>query len=109
MDEIERRKTVALSAIRRAFDTEPDEFGVTLFVSHHLREIGASYWQKHLKADDPDPRHVLDMLVLQSHWGEEDEDGVDTFDFTLPGEITDYVISVHFDEAGNVDDISMES
>ena len=49
--------------------------------------------------------------MLRSHWGdeEEDEDGIDTFDFTLPEDVTDYVISVHFDEEGAVDDISMES
>jgi hypothetical protein len=31
------------------------------------------------------------------------------FDFTLPGKVTDYVISVHFDAAGKVHEISMES
>ena len=52
---------------------------------------------------------VLDILVLQSHWGEDDDDGIDTFDFTLPDEVTNYVLSVEFDENGNVSGLSMES
>jgi hypothetical protein len=50
---------------------------------------------------------VLDLLVLREHWGEDDE--YEFLDFTLPGGVTSYVISVHFDEQGKVDDISMES
>jgi hypothetical protein len=55
----------------------------------------------------PDPAAVLDVLELRAHWGEHDE--MEFFDFTLPGKVTDYVISVHFDEKGKVDEISMES
>jgi hypothetical protein len=50
--------------------------------------------------------------VLRSHWGDDDdgdEEGIDTFDFTLPDEVTDYVISVRFDEDGEVESVSMES
>lgn len=47
--------------------------------------------------------------MLRSHWGDEDDDGIDTFDFTLPEDITDYVISVRFDEEGQVEEITMES
>jgi len=39
-DEIERRRNVALNAIRQAFDTAADQHGATLFVSHHLEELG---------------------------------------------------------------------
>ncbi len=108
-DEIERREQAALSAIRRAFGTEEDEFGATLFVSHHLSEIEGSYWQKHLGTDNPEPARVLDLLTLQSHWGDEDDDGIDNFDFTLPDDVTNYVISVRFDESRQVEEISMES
>jgi hypothetical protein len=38
--------------------------------------------------------------------GEED---IEYFDFTLPDEVTDYVISVHFDSSGSIDGITMES
>lgn len=107
--EVEQRKQAALAAIRSAFGTAEDEFGATMFVSHHLEEVDAGYWQEHLGATQPEPVRVLDLLELRSHWGDDDEDGLDVFDFTLPGEVTDYVISVRFDEAGEVEEISMES
>ena len=34
---------------------------------------------------------------------------MEVFDFTLSDEVTDYVISVRFDEAGSVEEVSMES
>lgn len=52
---------------------------------------------------------MLDILVLRSHWGEDDKDGIDTFDISLPDDVTNYVISVGFDEDGNVAEITMES
>ena len=108
-DEIERRRNAAIDAIRRAHGTADDEHGATLFVSHHLEEIGDAFWLKHCGVARPDARQVLDILVLQSHWGEDDDDGIDTFDFTLPDEVTNYVLSVEFDEDGNVSGVSMES
>lgn len=108
-NEVERRKKTALAAIKRAFDTEEDECGATLFVSHHIEEIDEAYWQKYLGTARPEPSRVLDILELRSHWGGEEDDGIDTFDFTLPGDITDYVISVRFGETGEVEGISMES
>ena len=103
------RKATALAAIKRAFGTDDDEHGATLFVSHHLDEIDQSYWQKRLGTPRPEPSHVLDILQLRSHWGDEDDDGIDTFDFTLPEDITQSVISVRFDDAGQVEEITMES
>lgn len=107
--EIAKREKAALAAIRSAFGTEEDEFGATMFASHHLEEIEASYWQTHLGTDKPEPVHVLDILSLRSHWGDDDDDGIDVFDFTLPGEVTDYVISVRFDDDGEINEISMEN
>lgn len=106
-EEINRRTKLAFSSIQRAFGTEEDEYGATLFVSHHLEEIEKEFWKKHIGTTEPEPKQVLDILVLRSHWGE--EDGVDTFDFTLPEDTTNYVISVSFDEEGKVEDITMES
>lgn len=91
-DEIRKREAVARSAINKAFGTESDESGATLFVSHHLEELDGSYWMKHLSTATPEPRRVLDVLKLRSHWGGEED--IDTFDFTLPEQVTDYVISV---------------
>jgi len=64
MEESQRRKNSAISAIRNGFGTEEDEYGATLFVSHHLAEIEGDYWQKHLGTQEPDPKTVLDILVL---------------------------------------------
>jgi hypothetical protein len=105
--EIKRREAAARAAIKRVFGTADDEFGATLFVSHHLKELDSSYWKKHLSTETPDPRLILDLLELRSHWG--GDDGIDTFDFTLPEEVTNYVISVTFDETGDVFEITMES
>src|SRR5215831_715879 len=107
--EIQRRTTAALLAIKQAMNESDDDCSVKLFVSHHLQELDAAYWKKHAGTPRPSPKKVLDLLELRSHWGEEDEDGIDTFDFTLPGDVTQYVICVRFDENGEVEDIEMES
>lgn len=106
-EEIKRREAAARAAIKRAYGTAADEFDVALFVSHHLEELDAAYWRKHFATDRPDPFLILDALVLRSHWGGDDE--IDKFDFTLPGEATNYVVSVGFDEKGEISEISMES
>lgn len=107
--EVTRRKEVALSAIKSAFDTDGAEYSVNLFVNHHVEEIGEEYWRSLLGKSKPEPEDVLGLLILQSHWSEVDEDGIDVFDFTLPNDITDSVLSVSFDEVGQVTSISMES
>jgi hypothetical protein len=106
-EEIKRREAAARAAIKRAYGTSDDESGATLFLTHHLEELDSSYWRQHFSSENPDPSLIIEKLDLRSHWGGNDE--IDNFDFTLPEEVTDYVISVRFDEAGNVSDISMES
>ena len=108
-DETERRQTAALNAIREAYGTDEGEESVTLFVSHHLEEIDEDFWFKHCGVKRPKPEQILDLLVLQSHWGEDDEDGIDNFDFTLPDDVTNYLLTVSFDEDGEVSEIAMES
>jgi hypothetical protein len=103
--ETERRK-LALDAIKQAFGTTAGDDCVNLFVQHHLEELPSSYWQQHLGSDTPEPTAILGLLQLRSSWGDGD---IEYFDFTLPDEVTDYVFSVHFDGAGTVDSISMES
>jgi len=105
--EIRRREAAARAEFHRAVGTADDEFGATLFVSHHLEELDPSYWKNYFSTESPDQRRVLDLLVLKSHWGGDDE--LDTFDFTLPGEVTDYVLSVTFDESGAIAGMTMES
>jgi hypothetical protein len=108
-DEIARREKIALDAIKRSLGTDAGEFGATLFASHHLDELDEAYWQRHLSTPKPEPAQVLDILCSQSHWAEDDDDGLDTFDFCLPGNVSNYLLSVQFDEDGVVEDISMES
>lgn len=107
-EEIEKRKQVALDAIKKSFGTPEAEYDVDLFIKHHLEEIESEYWVKHLKTKKPKAEQVLDLLVLDSCWGDEDE-SMENFDFTLPEEATNYMICVSFDENGKVEDISMES
>ncbi len=101
---IEAREKAAIKAIKSAYGTPEQEDGVTLFAEHHIEELEPEYWVKHLGIKNPDPKKVLDLLVLREHW---DEDRV--FDFTLPENVTDYVISVEFDDNGEIEDITMES
>ena len=106
-DEIKRREAVARAAVKRAFGTPDDEFGATMFVSHHLEEVDSAYWMKHFSAERPDPQRILDALVLRSHWGGDDE--IETFDFTLAEGVTNYVICVKFGASGEIVEVTMES
>jgi len=103
-DEVARRTSAARSAIQSAL---ADESSVALFVSHHLGALESTYWKKHTGTAKPTPKQIIDVLELRSHWGGAAE--LDRFDFTLPGGVTDYVISVGFDEAGEVGSVAMES
>lgn len=104
--EPEKRTKLSLAAIEQAFGTQAGEDSINLFVEHHLAELPQEYWLQHLGASKPEPSAVLGILELRSSWGEDD---VEYFDFTLPGDVTDYVVSVHFGQGGEIDGISMES
>ena len=103
-EDIKKREEAAVIAIKSAFGTPEQEYGVTMFAEHHIEELGPEFWEKHLGTTKPAPRKVLDLLVLRDHW---DDDCM--FDFTLPEDVTNYIISVRFDEKGEVEDITMES
>jgi hypothetical protein len=68
--------SAALAAIKRAFGSEDGENSVTLFVTHHLEELQAAYWQQHLGTATPEPERVLEIIQLSCHWGDEDDDGI---------------------------------
>ena len=104
--EVERRQKMALDAIKHTFGTDAGEDNVNLFIEHHLEELPQSYWMQHLGSSTPEPTAVIGLLQLRSTWGEDD---IEYYDFTLPDEVTDYVVSVHFDNVGKIDGISMES
>lgn len=94
----------ALEGIKQSSGTEQGEYGIDEFVSHHLDELPTSYWEKHVGTSKPVNEQVIGLLILRSKW--EDEE---VYDFTLPDDVTDYVVSVSFDEGGLIKDISMES
>jgi sigma54-dependent transcription regulator len=94
----------ALAAIKEASGTELGEYSVDEFISHHLEELSADYWKKHLGTTSPTTESVIGLLVLRSKW-----DDSEVYDFTLPEEVTDYVVSVSFDDDGEIEDIAMES
>ena len=104
--EISKRENAARAQISAVYGTPDDEFGATLFVSHHLDEIDASYWVEHTGQAKPDAQQVLQLLELRL---DPEEDEIDILDFTLPGAVTNYVICVEFDGSGNVTGVSMES
>jgi hypothetical protein len=106
-EEIKRRELASRAAIKRSFETEDEEEGAGLFVSHHLAELDAAYWRRHTSKERPEAKAVLDLLQLRSHWGGDDE--IEAFDFSLPEDVTQYVICVRFDERGEISEIAMES
>ena len=97
-------KAKALEGIRNAFGTEQGEYSIDEFVSHHMDELPRAYWEKHLNTETPSNEQVIGLLVLRSKWDDEE-----VYDFTLPDDVTDYVVSVSFDDEGNIEGIEMES
>ncbi len=117
-EELERRKALALKRIHAAYGKDGHEYDVTMFVDHHLEEIEPEYWLKHAGVQKPDPADVLGLLILRYHWTpydgddpdiEDDEEGLQLLDFTLPENTTQYLICVEFDNDGQIDGIRMES
>ncbi|MBS8226561.1 DUF2004 domain-containing protein [Vannielia litorea] len=97
-----RARTAALHG------TEAGSYGPTLFDSHHLGALEPVYWLGFCCAEKPTPAQVLSALVLVGSWEAEEDGVVDTYDFSLPGEVTDYLLSVCF-EGDTVAEVSMES
>ncbi|MCP4712254.1 MAG: DUF2004 domain-containing protein [Planctomycetes bacterium] len=94
----------ALLDIKNSIGTEIGEYSVDEFVSHHLEELPPSYWKAKTGCENPTVNQVVDLLVLRSKW--EDEE---VYDFTLPGDVTDYVICIKYGENGQLEDIEMGS
>lgn len=102
-------KNTALAKIKSLYGTPQGEFGPTLFVSHHLDEIEKADWLRVLKTENPTSKQVLDSLVLVGKWSSTDSAVDDIYDFSLPDNLTNYLLSVHFSENGTIEDVSMES
>lgn len=106
---VKGREQLARAAMRAALENQQAEDSVELFIQHHLEEIEPDYWKKYSGSALPTPLQVLDLLVLAAPWESDEIDSREMLDFTLPDEITQYVICVSFNTKGQVIDISMES
>ena len=93
-----------LDAIKASYKTDKGEYGIDLFISHHLKELSDDDWILALGKTNPSPQEILNSLTLP----EPSEDGL-MYDFTLPNDVTDYILCVSFGEDGTIEDISMES
>ena len=103
------RQATARQAIKSLYGKPKGEYGPTLFVSHHLEEIEPEYWLRTVGVQQPKPEQILDSLVLVGSWTSGGGETVNTFDFGLPGNVSDYLLSVRFGDEGQVQDVSMES
>lgn len=93
-------------AIHAAHGTSEDEFGATLFVTHHLEELGAEYWEASFGNVAPEPSRIIDGLIVADVRSSADGHAVD---FTLPGSVTDAVVCVRLNADGGTSSVSMES
>jgi len=108
-DELDRRELAAREEIMR-LSTEPSgEENVTLFVTHHLDEVEKEYWLKHFGSEKPKTSDILNSLVLVNSWSQDENENIDVFDFSLPDDATNYLISVRFDKSGQTNSVDMES
>lgn len=104
-----QKEKIVLTKIRSLYGTPEGEFGPTLFVSHHLDEVEKADWLTVLKTENPTPQQILESLVLVDAWSTTDNETNNTYDFSLPGNVTNYLLSVRFSEDDRVEDVSMES
>lgn len=102
------KTATALSAITALYNTEDGEYSTTEFVAHHTEELTSEDWKTSLGKPNPAPMDILGSLILVDKWASEDDGEIDTYDFSLPGEVTDYMLSVRF-EGDTVKSVEMES
>jgi hypothetical protein len=106
MSAFKEREKLALEAIKQSFGTEAGDWGVNSYLERHLEVLPQSYWQQHLGTSTPEPSAIINLLQFRASRGDDD---IEYFDFALPDWASDYVVCVHFDSAGNIDSIAMES
>ena len=109
-EQIQRLEQKARAAILSAYQSAADENEVRLYAEHHLEELEPEYWLKNLGTVTPQPLQVLKVLELSPHidWVLEEDENY-RIDFTLPEEVTQYVLCVELDRDETVVGISMES
>ena len=109
-EQIQRLEQKARAAILSAYQRSTDENQVRLYAEHHLEELEPAYWLKNLGTATPQPLQVLKVLELSPHvdWTLEQDENY-RIDFTLPEEVTQYVLCVELDRDESLVGISMES
>lgn len=108
---IQRMETKGRAAILQQFKNPIEHNPVLLYLEHHLDEIEPEYWLNHIGHENPTTIQVLQLLVLNPYmeWEIEEDEESYLIDFTLPDEVTQYVLCVEFDRDENLLGISMES
>ncbi len=106
MDNLKLRQKRASEELKKIFNTEKGVDNINVFIEHHKKEISTDYWKEHLKTSNPTSLEILNYIEFKTAWGEND---IEYLDFTLPDDVTQYVLSVHFNTDGDIDYISMES
>ena len=104
----DKRETIARAKLLEFLGTEEGEFGPVLFVNHHKEELDSEYWQRVFGNTDPTPEEIIKGLVLVDSWASQEDGNFDTYDFSLPDAVTNYLVTVRFDGV-DVSDVSMES
>lgn len=80
---------------------------IETFMSHHLSELPAAYFEEHFGTPNPSLKTLLEELHAED-WSDE-ESGDRYVDFRLPGNVSDYVLCVSIDESGSAHSLCMES
>ena len=106
---MDKKAKTALAKIKSLHGTPEGEYGPTLFVSHHLEEISKAEWMELLKTETPTSEQMLDALILIDTWSTSDDGAIDTYDFSLPDNLTNYLLSACFSADGKSIEVSMES
>ena len=109
---IDKRVAEANAALIEDLKLPGDESDVREYIEHHLEEVESEYWTKQFGESKPAIDMVASRLVVKPFWMEEALEGeadLDRVDFTLPGDITDYVLCVEYAEDGKSYEITMES
>jgi len=99
---------IALDKIRSVRGTEEGEYSTDLFVSLHLEELDEQVLRSMLGGEIPTSQNLLDALVFVGAWSSKDDGAVDVYDFSLPDDVSQYLLSVRFE--GDVPiSVAMES
>ena len=107
MDNSEK-EIAARAAVKSLIGKPEGEDSITLFVEHHLAELEADYFSNTYGTAMPEAIQIADSLVLVDSWSSEDDGHIDVFDFSLPDNVTNYLLSVRF-SGDKVEEVSMES